>query len=102
MVPRLAGKVGEHCAQLGVVMGVPDPAALAVESEQHLGHRQSQQFGIGERGSPAPPGAGFDDMIIDEDIEFGQEGFQFFGHALILETLRLPPPQRHAFKESTI
>lgn len=41
-------------------------------------------------------------MIIDEHIEFGQEGFQFFSHALILETLRLQPPQRHTFKESTI
>ena len=28
-------------------------------------------------------------MIIDEHIQFGQECFQFFGHALILETLRL-------------
>lgn len=41
-------------------------------------------------------------MIVDEHIEFGQEGFQFFGHALILETLRLPGAQRHTFKESII
>jgi hypothetical protein len=29
-------------------------------------------------------------------------GFQVFGHALILETLRPETPQRHTFKESTI
>jgi len=41
-------------------------------------------------------------MVVDEHIEFGQEGFQVFGHALILETLRPETPQRHTFKESTI
>ena len=36
------------------------------------------------------------------DIQFGQEGFHFFVHILILETLRLHALQRHACKESTI
>jgi hypothetical protein len=56
-------------------MGVPDPAAFTVESEQHLGHCQGQQFGVAEYRPSAPTTARLDDTIIDEDIEFGQEGF---------------------------
>ena len=101
MVPRLAGKVGEHCAQLGVVMGVPDPPPFVVESEKHLRDRQRQQLGIGEHRSSAPAGAWFDDTIIDEDIEFGQEGFQFFRHTLILKPSAYSSSTTR-FKESTI
>src|SRR5674476_1381294 len=38
-----------------------------------------------------------DDMwIIDQDIQFSQEGFQFFRHKSSAGALRLRPPQRHA------
>src|SRR5665647_3237033 len=35
-------------------------------------------------------------MIIDQDIQFSQEGFQFFRHKSSVGALRLRPPQRHA------
>ena len=35
-------------------------------------------------------------MIIDQDIQFSQEGFQFFRHKSSVGALRLCPPQRHA------
>jgi hypothetical protein len=54
---------------------VPDPPAFAVKSEQHLRHRQGQQLGVAEHRPPAPTMARLDDTIIDQDIEFGQEGF---------------------------
>jgi hypothetical protein len=80
---------------------VPDPPVFAVESAQYLRHGQ-QQLSIGELRAAAPARAGLHNMIVDEHTEFGQEGFQVFGHALILETLRPETTQRHTFKESTI
>src|SRR5680860_73838 len=35
-------------------------------------------------------------LIIDQDIQFSQEGFQFFRHKSSVGALRLHPPQRHA------
>ena len=61
-----------------------DPAAFTVEPEQHLRHGQGEQFGVGQQGPSPASGAGWRE-VVDEDIEFGQEGFQVFRHTLILK-----------------
>jgi hypothetical protein len=75
VIVRLAGDVGERRPQFLAAVGVPDPAAFAVEPEQHLRHSQRQQLSIAEHRAPAPTMARLNDTIIDEDIQFGQEGF---------------------------
>jgi hypothetical protein len=47
-----------------------------VEAQQHLGHRQTQQLAVGQLGPPASTMPLWD-YIIDQDIQFSQEGFQF-------------------------
>jgi HTH-like domain len=96
VVPGLLRHVGEHSPQVGVPLGVPDPSSFTVETQQHLGHRQTQQLTVGQLGPPAATMARFNHLIIDQDIQFSQEGFQFFRHKLSVGALRLLPPQRHA------
>src|SRR5680860_1229363 len=40
-MPQQPRHVGEHSPQVGVPLGVPDPSSLTVETQQHLGHRQT-------------------------------------------------------------
>ena len=58
-------------------MGVPDPSSLTVGTQQQLGHRQRQQLAVGQLGPPTTTMPRFNHLIIDQDIEFSQEGFQF-------------------------
>ena len=59
-------------------MNVPDPSSFTVETQQHLGHRQTQQLAVGQLRATTTTAARFNDLIIDQDIQFSQEGFQFF------------------------
>jgi hypothetical protein len=79
------GQVGEQAMQVGV--GEADPAGLGVEAQQHLGHGQSDQLRVGQpRQAAQPPRSG--QLIIDLDLECGQEGIQLVGrHNPMLDTL---------------
>ena len=56
-------------------MRMPDPSSFTVETQQHLGHRQTQQLTVGQLGPPAATMARFNHLIIDQNIQFSQEGF---------------------------
>ena len=75
MVPGLLRHVGEHSPQVGVPLRMPDPSSFTVETQQHLGHRQTQQLTVGQLGPPAATMARFNHLIIDQNIQFSQEGF---------------------------
>jgi hypothetical protein len=64
-----------------------DPATFAVIALQHLGHRQGDQFAVGQQGRPATTDASRNHMIVDQHVQCGQEGVQFFAHTLILSAL---------------
>ncbi len=108
MVAGLAENVREQDAQRGVGVRVPDPSAFAVEVEQHLRDRQGEQFGVGEPRCSSASGVGRHDVVVEQDVEFGQEGFEFFRHTLILKpsaysSTAVPPIcLRQLFKESGI
>jgi hypothetical protein len=72
---------------------VPDPPVFAVESAQYLRHGQRQQLSIGELRAAAPARAGLHNMVVDEHIEFGQEGFLGFWSRIDLGN---PPPRNPA------
>jgi hypothetical protein len=52
-VPRLTGQVREHLNQ--VLARIPDPAPLAGDAQQLLGHRHAGQLGVGQRWPSARP-----------------------------------------------
>jgi hypothetical protein len=81
--------VREHLPQVGVPLGVPDPSSFAVETQQHLSHRQTQQLAVGQLGAPTSTMPRFNHLIIDQDIQFSQEGFQLFRHKSSVGALRL-------------
>jgi len=87
-------------------MQVPDPAAFATEPEQRLGHGQREQLAVAQQGRTAASRAWSHDVVVDQHVEFGQEGVQFFRHTLILGALRSCAGHQHApytgFTESTI
>jgi len=70
-------------------LGVPDPSSFTVETQQHLSHRQTQQLAVGQLGPPTATMPRFNNLIIDQDIQFSQEGFQFFRHKSSVGALRL-------------
>lgn len=50
-------------------------------AEQHLRHGQAHQLRVGQLLRPARPTSfRSDDMVVDEYVEFGQEGIQFCCH----------------------
>jgi hypothetical protein len=103
---RLLGQVGKQRPPGGFGVQVADPAAFAVEPEQDLGHGEGDQFAVAQQGLAAASGAWRHDMIVDQHVQFGQEGVQFFRHTLILGALLSCSRHRHAphtsFTESTI
>jgi hypothetical protein len=68
-----------------------DPATFAVIALQHLSDRQGDQFTVAEQGLRAMTGASRHYVIVDQHVQCGQDGVQFFPHALILNTLRPHP-----------
>jgi hypothetical protein len=105
VIPGLVRPVREHRPPLRAGAHVPDPPALGGEAEQHLRHRQRQQLAVGQLRSSAASSPGRHHMIVDQHVQCGQEGVQFFRHTLILNTLRPLLASRRAdaiFKESTI
>lgn len=78
VVAGLARQVAEQMPQPAV--GEPDPAMLAVESQQYLRHRQAGQFRICQPGPLAPAPAGRGHMIVDLHVQCGQEGVQVCCH----------------------
>ncbi len=65
-----------------------DPATFAVIALQHLGHCQGDQFAVGQQGLTAATDASRNHVIVDQHVQCGQEGVQFFRHTLILNALR--------------
>jgi len=53
------------------------------------GHREADQFAVGEVGSVSTAGAGWHDVVIDQHVECRQEGVQLVGHNI---DLGHPPP----------
>ena len=79
VVARLMRQVGEQVPEPGVAH--PQPVMLRPRPEQHLGHRQAHQLGIGQPfrlARPAP--AGRDHVVVDLHIQCGQEGVQVWRH----------------------
>jgi hypothetical protein len=90
---RTAGQVGERAGQRA--RDEPQPAGLRAHPEQHLGHGQGEQLGIRELGWSTRSGAAAQ-VVVDLDVQCGQEGVQVGRHKLILNALllRLRPPRR--------
>jgi hypothetical protein len=83
--------------------GEPDPAVLAVEPEQYLRDRQTDQLGVGQPWPAAPALACWNHMIVDLHIECGQEGVQVVPHSRSWTSSSHVLTDRHAaFKESII
>jgi hypothetical protein len=50
-------------------------------AEHHLRHGQAHQLGVGEPlGPPGPSPLRFDDMVVDDHIQFGEEGIEVRRH----------------------
>ncbi|CAM3902957.1 hypothetical protein KIPE111705_30715 [Kibdelosporangium persicum] len=87
VVAGLLRQVREHDLPLGAGTDMPDPAPLAGVPQQHLSHGQGDQLAVGQQRPTAASGAGWYHVIVDQHVECGQEGVQFFRHTLILNTL---------------
>lgn len=85
VVAGLAGHVGEGAGQ--VRRDEPQPAGLGADSEQDLGHRQGQRFGIGQL-RRAPEAGRFTDPVVDLHVQCGQKGVDVCRHKQIVDTLR--------------
>jgi hypothetical protein len=53
---------------------MPDPAAFTVETQQHPGHRKTDQFTVSQLRPTAAAGPRWDHTVVDEHVECGQEG----------------------------
>jgi hypothetical protein len=62
------------------------PAGLRADPEQDLCHGEGEQLGVGELWWAALPGV-VAQMVVDLDVESGQEGVEVGRHKLILNTL---------------
>jgi hypothetical protein len=81
----------------------PDPAPLAVDFQQHLRDRQTDQLGIGQSWPAAPALACRNHMIVDLHMECGQEGVQVVRHSRSWTPSCHVLADRHTvFKESII
>ncbi len=101
VVAGLLGQVAEQVTEPAVREA--DPAVLAVESEQHLSHGQADQLGVGQAGPATPAVAGRCHVIVDLDIQCGQEGVQVSCHRGSWTPSIHVTGVRHAvFKESII
>ncbi len=76
VVGRLLGQAGEEVTEAGP--GEAQPAAFAREAEQHLGHGQADQLGVGELRRPAGPPARAE-HVVGGYAECGDEGVEVGG-----------------------
>jgi hypothetical protein len=53
---------------------VPDPAAFTVETKQHLGHSETDQFTVSQHRSAPTTDTRWDHVVIDEHVECREEG----------------------------
>jgi hypothetical protein len=85
---------------------MPNPAAFTVKTKEHLGHGKTDQFTVRQLWSATTAGTGRHYMVVDEDVECGQEGVSVFTHTLIMDTLlpcpNLGGPLHMIFTESII
>src|SRR5512147_1878831 len=50
-------------------------------AEQYLRHGQAHELGVGEPfGPPGPSSLRFDDMVVDDHIQFGEKGIEVRRH----------------------
>lgn len=66
---------------------LPRPAPLAVVAQQHLRHRQGDQLTVGQQRLATPTRARRHHMVVDQHVQCGQEGVQFFAHTSILNAV---------------
>jgi hypothetical protein len=77
VVAGLAGQVGEQVPEPGG--SESEPAAFAVEPEQHLGDGQTDQLGIAELGWPARSQA-WTEHVVDGDVQCDDEVVETGAH----------------------
>jgi len=53
---------------------MPDPAALTIETKQHLSHSKTNQFTVSQPRSAPTTDTRWNHMVIDEHVECCQEG----------------------------
>jgi hypothetical protein len=82
VVGRLPADIGEQVPQ--PVGHRPQPAALGVIAQQHLGHGQADQLGVRQPGSAARPTAGLQ-QLIDGDVQCDDEVVETGVHGASLE-----------------
>jgi len=77
-----------------VAARVPDPAPLAGDAQQVLGHRDAGQLRVGQRGLTAGPvitrpAQRGQHAVIEIHVKCGQEGVKVVRHKMIFGALRL-------------
>jgi hypothetical protein len=101
VIAGLLGQVPEKVPQ--PELREPDPAVLAIDPEQYLRDRQTDQLGVAQPWPAAPAQAWWNHMIVDLHIECGQEGVQVVPHSRSWMPSTHVRADRHAvFKESII
>ena len=79
VVAGLFRQVGGQVPEAGVAH--PQPVMLRPRAQQHLGHGQAYQFGVGQPlRLPGPAPARGDHVVVDLDVQCGQEGVQVWRH----------------------